>query len=89
MKKVLITTLLFAPFAAMAQEVVAPIAEAAAVPEIGWLGLVGMIAPIVISAAAAIAAVFPQGKDGGVWYYVRKVIDFLALNFGNAKNAVK
>lgn len=45
--------------------------------------------PYVISAAAAAAAVLPQGAEGSVWYQIRKVIDFLAANFGNAKNVVK
>ncbi len=42
--------------------------------------------PLVVTAAAAAAAVFPKGKQGTLWYSVRSLIDFLALNFGNAKN---
>ena len=45
--------------------------------------------PIVITAAAAAAATLPQGKAGSVWSSIRSVIDFLALNFGNAKNSPK
>lgn len=45
--------------------------------------------PIVVTAAAAAAAAFPQGQEGSWWYTVRKAIDFLAINFGNAKNAPK
>jgi hypothetical protein len=41
----------------------------------------------VISAAAAIAALTPSPKDDSLVAKVRKVIDFLALNWGNAKNA--
>ncbi len=43
--------------------------------------------PDVIAAAAAAAAVLPKGEEGSVWAMVRKVIDFLAINFGQAKNA--
>lgn len=45
--------------------------------------------PYAISAAAAAAAVLPQGSEGSWWYSARKAIDFLALNFGNAKNTPK
>ena len=44
-------------------------------------------APIIVTAAAAIAAITPTPKDDIVLIWVRKIIDFLALNFGNAKNA--
>lgn len=42
--------------------------------------------PVVITAAAAAAATLPRGTPGTVWFKVRAVIDFLALNFGNARN---
>ena len=42
----------------------------------------------VISAAAAAAAVLPQTGPAW-WVWTRKAIDFLAMNVGNAKNAVK
>lgn len=42
-----------------------------------------------ITAAAAAAAVLPQGKPGSAWAVARGVIDALALNLGNAKNVVK
>ncbi len=45
--------------------------------------------PIVITAAAAAMAVLPQGKTGSAWDKIRTVVNYLALNFGNAKNAVK
>lgn len=40
----------------------------------------------VIAAAAAIAALTPTPKDDAVLSAIRKVIDALALNIGNAKN---
>jgi hypothetical protein len=41
----------------------------------------------VIAVAAAIAVVVPNGEGAsGVIAAVRKVVDLLALNFGNAKN---
>lgn len=45
--------------------------------------------PMVIAAASGAAASLPQGKEGTAWYTVRKVIDFAAINFGNAANAKK
>ncbi len=45
--------------------------------------------PIVISAAAAAMAVLPQGKTGSTWDSIRTVVNYLALNFGNAKNIKK
>jgi hypothetical protein len=41
---------------------------------------------LVVAAAASIAALTPSPKDDGLVAKVRKVIDFLAMNFGNAKN---
>lgn len=40
-----------------------------------------------ISIASILAAFLPKGTDGSVWFYIRKVIDVLAQNYGNAKNA--
>lgn len=45
--------------------------------------------PIVISAAAAAMAVLPQGKPGSTWDSIRSVVNWLALNVGNAKNIKK
>lgn len=46
-----------------------------------------VLATNVIGAASAIAAVFPKAeKLGVVLGHVRKVLDLLALNVGNAKN---
>jgi len=39
-----------------------------------------------VTAAAAIAALTPTPKDDSVIGYLRKVVDYLAFNFGNAKN---
>ena len=43
--------------------------------------------PWVVTAASAAAAALPSAKPGSVWAQVRTVIDFLAINFGSAKNA--
>ena len=45
--------------------------------------------PMVVTAAAAAAAVLPQGAPGSAWATVRAMIDVLAMNFGNAKNMPK
>ena len=46
------------------------------------------VATTVISVAAAVAALFPQATQAsGVIASVRKIVDVLALNFGNARNA--
>jgi len=39
----------------------------------------------VVAAASAVAALTPTPKDDGVARWLRKAVDFLALNFGNAK----
>jgi hypothetical protein len=44
------------------------------------------IASYVIAAAAAIAALTPTPADDGVLKVIRKLIDWAALNVGNAKN---
>jgi hypothetical protein len=41
----------------------------------------------VISAASIAAANLPKGGTAGWWFATRKVIDLLAQNYGNAKNA--
>lgn len=50
-----------------------------------WLQVVSLF----ISAFAAIAALTPTPKDDGILLLLRKIIDFAALNFGGAKNAVR
>lgn len=42
--------------------------------------------PIVVTAASAISALFPAPAEGSKWTIVRKIIDFCAINLGNAKN---
>jgi hypothetical protein len=42
--------------------------------------------PYVIAAAAAAMAALPQGKKGGWWDTVRTIVNFLAMNWGHAKN---
>ena len=34
-----------------------------------------------------LSAVLPQGEPRSAWGFIRMVIDFAAMNFGNAKNA--
>lgn len=51
--------------------------------------LVFQVVTIVISAAAAVSAIFPVPAESSKWQIVRKVIDFLAINVGNAKNTPK
>lgn len=45
------------------------------------------IASGAVAVAAAIAALTPNTSDDGIVGKVRKVVDWLALNVGNAKNA--
>ncbi len=40
----------------------------------------------VVTLASAIAAVTPTPKEGSIWAKVYKVIDFLAINIGRAKD---
>ena len=42
--------------------------------------------PRIVLAAAAAAAVLPKPADNTTWATIRNVIDWLALNVGNAKN---
>ena len=44
------------------------------------------IATAIIAAASAIASLTPTPVDDGIVRKLRKVVDVLALNFGNAKN---
>lgn len=44
------------------------------------------IASLIVATAAAIAALTPTPKDDGYVKTARKVVDFLALNFGGARN---
>lgn len=47
------------------------------------------VGPQVIGVAAVIAAVTPTPADDGVVAVLRKILDMLAFNFGQAKNAKK
>ena len=44
------------------------------------------IGTLVIALAEAIAALTPSPKDDGIVKKIRQAVDYLALNFGNAKN---
>lgn len=44
------------------------------------------VAGLVVAAAAAIAALTPTPKDDGVVKVIRKIVNALALNVGQAKN---
>ncbi len=46
---------------------------------------IAFVATSVITAASAIAALTPTPKDDGVISFLRRIVDFLALNIGNAK----
>lgn len=50
--------------------------------------LLGLVILASIGAAAHAAAWLPAAKDGTVYAYVRKVLDFLAGNYASAKNAL-
>lgn len=45
------------------------------------------VASSVIGTASVIAALTPTPKDDGIIAVARKVVDFLAFNFGSARNA--
>ena len=53
---------------------------------VAWNAVV-TYAPIAISVAAAGAVALPKGTPGTPWFIARQVLDVIALNFGNAKNA--
>lgn len=44
------------------------------------------ILPAIIAVAAMITALTPTPKDDAVLAKVRKVLDVIGMNFGNAKN---
>ncbi|MBF0192090.1 MAG: hypothetical protein HQL99_13265 [Magnetococcales bacterium] len=43
-------------------------------------------APIVITAASAVAATTPTPRQGSLLWWVYRTVDFLALNVGKAKD---
>jgi hypothetical protein len=53
---------------------------------IDWTQVMDYVA-YVIAAAAAVAALTPNTWDNAVLKLVRSLVDALALNVGNAKNA--
>tara|TARA_R110000824_G_scaffold91379_5_gene222434 strand:+ start:4087 stop:4281 length:195 start_codon:yes stop_codon:yes gene_type:complete len=54
------------------------------------LGILLDLAAKVVAVAAAVAAIVPSGENAsGVIAAVRKLVDILALNIGNAENAKK
>ncbi len=46
------------------------------------------VASYIIAAAAVIATVTPTPKDNSVIAKIKKVLDFLAMNFGKAENKI-
>ncbi len=44
------------------------------------------IAAYIVAGAAGIAALTPTPKDDGIVAGIRKIIDLLGMNWGNAKN---
>ncbi len=58
----------------------------------GVLGSLGPVAAVVIPAvviagASIVDALVPTPAEGSVLWYVKKVVSWLAINIGNAKNA--
>ncbi len=49
-----------------------------------WVELVALIS----TALAFIMAALPQGEPGGAWDKTRTLLNYLANNWGNAKNIV-
>ena len=47
---------------------------------------ISVITMTVIGAASTIAALTPTPKDDGVLAVIRKIIDLVGQNYGNAKN---
>jgi len=88
MKKLyaMVLVMMVVPFMAFAQEAVAVVDPDASVTLSGyalWMAAVG----IVVGAASGLAALFPVPAVGTFWYWPRRILDLLAANFLNAKNA--
>lgn len=45
--------------------------------------------PVVISTAAALMAVLPQGTPGSSWDKIRTVVNYVAMNWGHSRNIVE
>ncbi len=54
---------------------------------LNFVTMVKTYGPVVIAACAAAAAALPPAKPGTFWAVGRQIINVLACNFGNAKNA--
>ena len=52
-----------------------------------WFAALPGLVSQIVAVASVLAAFMPQATPGSVWSYLRGAIDFLAFNFGNAKNA--
>jgi hypothetical protein len=69
----------------------APLADAVVASQpIDWVGAARtyLATPAMITALCSfLSAILPQGASGTPWGVVRMVIDFAAMNFGNARNA--
>ncbi|MFQ5471465.1 MAG: hypothetical protein ACE5FA_01090 [Dehalococcoidia bacterium] len=54
---------------------------------IQWVtGHVDVLLPLVVAIASLLTAVLPQGTPGGAWDLLRRGLNWLALNKGNARN---
>ena len=45
--------------------------------------------PVIITAAATLMAILPQGAPGSTWDKIRSVVNYVAMNWGSAKNEVQ
>lgn len=75
------------PFMAIAQEVVEVVTVPVDTVTLSGVNLWLTIAGLVIGCASSIAAVLPKPAEGSKWTFFRKILDLLAANIGNAKNA--
>ena len=48
-----------------------------------WLQIVA----IVVTAASAVLMLFPVPKEGSLMWYLRKALEWAAMNFGHGKKA--
>jgi hypothetical protein len=63
--------------------------DAAVAEPVDVFGVVGdwlQVLSLIVAACAAVAAMTPTPRDDGIFLLLRRVVDFLALNFGHAKN---
>lgn len=64
-------------------QAVSTIIEARMSPEV----FVIIAGSLVSCASSIISALVPMPKEGSAWVWIRKIVDLLAVNIGNAKNA--